>query len=200
MTTAFLPSRSSWSATLPTKVALLETFGDAAADGVCSASMSLSRKQIDQPPGRSSAESRPRRQSIALTDAERRQLQRWVRGRTTAQRLVLRSRIVLLAASGLSIRRIAREVPTSLRTVVLWRRRFLAGGVMALLRDAPGRGRKPSIPRELREAIVAEGRSSGEAHGPPTVRAVAAKYGVSRSVVHRIWSGVRVERNSGTRT
>ena len=37
---------------------------------------------------------------IALTDEERTVLERWARGRSTPARLVLRSRIVLLAAEG----------------------------------------------------------------------------------------------------
>ena len=171
---------------------------------LCHANKSITRRSLV------AALTYPLRQgaAITLTDAERKQLQQWVRGRTTPQRLVLRSRIVLLAANGLSIRRIAREVPTSVRTVVLWRRRFLEGGATVLLRDAPGRGRRSSVPRELHDAIVAECTSSRGTRAASTVRDAAAKYGVSRSVIHRIWSEAqatgetptRVLRNSRTKT
>ena len=40
-------------------------------------------------------------QSIMLTDEERDILTRWSRGRSTPARLVLRAKIVLLAASGM---------------------------------------------------------------------------------------------------
>jgi transposase len=161
----------------------------------------MSRKQIDQAQrvGKSAGISLRQGAAITLTDAERQQLQQWVRGRTTPQRLVLRSWIVLLASSGLSIRRIARELPTSVRTVVLWRRRFLEGGAKVLLRDAPGRGRRSSVPRELHEAIAAERPSSHGTRAASTVRAVAAKYGVSRSVVHRIWSEAQATTETPTR-
>jgi len=56
---------------------------------------------------------------------------------------VLRSRIVLLLADGLSARQAARAVGTSRHTADLWRRRFLEGGCDALLKDKTGRGRKP---------------------------------------------------------
>ena len=58
------------------------------------------------PPGngfgkRASTES----QMLRLGHADRTILERWVRARTSAQRLVMRSRIVLLLADGLSARR-----------------------------------------------------------------------------------------------
>ena len=52
---------------------------------------------------------------------DRATLQRWVRARTTPQRVVLRSRVVFL-----------------------WRRRYLAEGCDSLTHDRPGRGRKRS--------------------------------------------------------
>ncbi len=46
---------------------------------------------------------------ITLDDKERKILQRWSRGRSTAARLVLRAKIVLLAAKGKQNRDIASE-------------------------------------------------------------------------------------------
>jgi hypothetical protein len=45
--------------------------------------------------------------TIELTDAERRQLERWLRGRSTPVRLVLRAKIVLLAVTGMMNKDIA---------------------------------------------------------------------------------------------
>jgi transposase len=66
-----------------------------------------------------------------------------VRARTTAQRLALRSRIVLLLSGGLSGRAVGEWLGVSRNTVELWRTRFEQGGCEALARDKPGRGRKP---------------------------------------------------------
>jgi len=86
---------------------------------------------------------RARQPALRLTADDRRVLQRWTRGQTTAQRLVLRSRIVLLVADGISSRETARRLGVSRHTVDLWRTRFARGGCEALTFDKPGRGRKP---------------------------------------------------------
>jgi transposase len=92
---------------------------------------------------------------------------------------------VLLAADGCSGCEIARQLGVSTHTVSLWRRRYLSGGPPALLRDAPGRGRK----RTVNGAAAARVREL-LASPPPahrwTVRALAAAVGVSRASVHRV--------------
>src|SRR5262245_20305099 len=56
-----------------------------------------------------------------------------------------RARIVLLAVEGCPAREIARRLGVSSNIVSLWRRRFQSGGPAALMRDAPGRGRKVTV-------------------------------------------------------
>src|SRR5262245_61643423 len=85
------------------------------------------------------------RQGLRITDGDRELLRTWTRSGTTPQRVVRRARIVLLAADGHSARDIAQRLGVSTHTVSLWRRRFHAGGSTALLRDAPGRGRKVTV-------------------------------------------------------
>jgi hypothetical protein len=70
-------------------------------------------------------------------------LERWVRAPTSPQRLVLRSRIVLMLAQGLSEREVARRLGISRHTVGLWRARYSREGCNVLTHDKPGRGRKP---------------------------------------------------------
>jgi transposase len=84
-------------------------------------------------------------EALEVSDEARRTLEGWVITRTSPQRIVMRARIVLLAAQGIANRRIAQEVRTSRPTVLLWRNRFAVGGLAALLEDAPGRGRPTSI-------------------------------------------------------
>ena len=79
-----------------------------------------------------------------LDDRDRFRLESWVRAPTTSQRLVLRSRIVLLLSDGLSARAVAQALDISRHTVDLWRNRFREGGCLALMQDKAGRGRKPS--------------------------------------------------------
>lgn len=73
---------------------------------------------------------------------DRATLERWVRATTMPQRVVLRSRIVLLLTEGLSAREVARRLGVSRHTVDLWRRRYLHEGCASLTHDRPGRGRK----------------------------------------------------------
>ena len=79
------------------------------------------------------------------TDVDLTMLERWVRAPTTQQRVVLRSRMVLLLAEGLSARRVAQLLGVSRHTVDLWRKRYLEEGCDSLTHDRPGRGRKPSF-------------------------------------------------------
>ena len=81
---------------------------------------------------------------LVVSDDDRLALERWSRSRTAAHRVVLRSRIILLLAGGASGRNVAQELSVSRHTVDLWRTRFCAGGLEALARDKPGRGRKPA--------------------------------------------------------
>ena len=84
---------------------------------------------------------------LTLDTQQRKTLERWVRAPTTSQRVVLRSRIVMLLADGMSGRSAARALKVSHHTVSLWRRRFLEGGCESLTRDKPGRGRKRKAAR-----------------------------------------------------
>ena len=128
--------------------------------------------------------SRPRRartDAVPMTSEQRAALERWARGRTTPQRLLLRTRILLLAAEGHSNAAIAKRVGTTRSTVRLWVRRFEEGGPMALVQDAPGRGRKRRITQdEMREAI----RQCGGEHW--SVRKLASLLGVSPSSAQRL--------------
>ncbi len=77
---------------------------------------------------------------LTLEDAERKTLERLVRGQTTPQRMVRRASIVLRGADRLSIEAIAAELRTSRPTVSKWRARFRAHGLDGLA-DSPRSGR-----------------------------------------------------------
>jgi transposase len=125
---------------------------------------------------------------LPISVEQRRTLETWIQARNTPQKVVFRSRIVLLAASGQPNRRIAGELKTSRPSVVLWRRRFLEGGPVALTEDEPGRGRKPGLTAEKVKQIVEatlQSQPAGATHW--SVRTMAAAQGVSPATVQRIW-------------
>ena len=78
----------------------------------------------------------------------------WSHGRSTPNRLVLRSKVILRAADGLQNQDIADELKVRPETVALWRNRFVAHGLEGIMKDAPRPGRKPRIPQKLIDAII----------------------------------------------
>ncbi len=92
--------------------------------------------------------------SVTMSPEQRRILETWIRGHNTPQGIVLRAKIVLLAADGLSHVQAAREVGVSRPTVTRWRQRFLQGGLDALTTIAPGRGRPATYTAEQVQRIV----------------------------------------------
>jgi hypothetical protein len=84
---------------------------------------------------------------IRLGEVERAELESLSRRATAPHRAVLRARIVLLAASGVSNAGIARRLGTCADTARKWRRRYCEKGLDGLA-DTPGpAGRASSPPR-----------------------------------------------------
>lgn len=110
----------------------------------------------------------------------------WVRAATTPQRVVVRSRIVLLAHEGLTVRAIASRLGVSPATARLWCRRFQSHGVATLERDAPGRGRRPGMTHNKVEAVFRALRLVAANGLPWSTRRVAAQCGVSAVTVWRV--------------
>jgi transposase len=117
----------------------------------------------------------------------RHELERWVRDPNMPRKLVLRARIVLGAADGLSNSELARQLETSRPTVIHWRRRFaVAPEGVELLRPHPGR--KKTLTAEKIETIVSATLQSTPPNGIRwSTRALARAQRVSHSSVFRIW-------------
>src|SRR4029434_10815003 len=124
---------------------------------------------------------------IEVTSEEQRELQRIVTAKTSSQRDVFRARIILGLAEGLSHEEISREQGVSILAMGRWRKRGAAKGVEGL-KDAPGRGRKPTIAATaIRSALSLAGRQA-PGGGPWSVRTMARETGLSKSSVQRLWS------------
>jgi len=129
-----------------------------------------------------------------LSAAEREQLHDWVRSRTSPYRVVVRSRIVLLASRGRSSADIAAQLQVAPATVRLWLRRFEHGGLAALATEAPGRGRPLGISVLTAVSVLEATRLLLK--GTRSVRRVAAEAGTSASSVWRIWKRYGLGRDS----
>src|ERR1700704_3989440 len=91
---------------------------------------------------------------VILSEADRNQLGQWVRAQFTPQQVVLRSRILLMAAEGKQDLEIAGELNVNRHTPALWRKRFQTQGLGGIWEIQPGRGRKPLYDEQKAAGIV----------------------------------------------
>jgi transposase len=121
-------------------------------------------------------------------------LERLTRGRNTAQKVVLRAKIVMAHASGLNKVAISKMLQTSRPTVDLWLQRFLSGGVDALLRDAPRPGGKQPLTKEKEAQILdwtLHRTPKGQTHW--SSRSLAKALGVGSTTILNVWHAYRLK-------
>ncbi len=127
-------------------------------------------------------------EAIELDAQTERELRTLSNGRRVEARVQQRARVVLLAAQGWQNKDIADEVKLDRRQVALWRRRFIEGGLQALLQDALRSGRTPSVATALESHIL----STTLHELPPaaaqwSTRTLAAHLGLSATTIRRVW-------------
>jgi transposase/DNA-binding XRE family transcriptional regulator len=126
---------------------------------------------------------------LLLSDGQREVLESLASTRTAPFREVQRARALLLAADGVTNTQIADLAGVSRPTVLAWRAAFETDGLAKFGQVAAGRGRKTSIPAATIAQIVEWTlHSQPEGHTHWSCRTMAAKAGVSRATVQRIWS------------
>ena len=124
---------------------------------------------------------------LELLPADKEKLLLLARRPKTAQRVALRSKIVLRAAEGRTNQEIARGLGVSGATVGKWRERFRLQG-MEGLSDEP----RPGAPRtitdvQVEEAVTRTLESLPVAATHGSTRSLAEAVGLSQSAVVRIW-------------
>jgi transposase len=125
---------------------------------------------------------------IELNSQAERELRMLSQRRRVEARVQQRASVILLAAKGWQNKDIATEVRLDRRQVALWRRRFLDGGVEALLQDASRSGRTPSVTPEIESRIV-----NLTLHEKPatathwSTRTLASRLGLSATTIRRVW-------------
>jgi transposase len=124
---------------------------------------------------------------IVLEGAERQELERRMRASTIAVRDRQRAEIVLLRADGLKQGQIAVRLGVSRVTVNDWCRRFLVQR-LAGLNDAPGRGRKPSLPPEAVRMVLEKAVTPPATLARWSCRTMAREAGISQASVQRLWA------------
>jgi transcriptional regulator with XRE-family HTH domain len=130
----------------------------------------------------------PRLPRLRLAEEQRQRLEKWSRGGATPYRLVHRAKVVLLAAEGMSNRRIASKLGLNPITVARWRSRFLLLGTEGIRQDAPRLGSPPPVPDWLVRTVLRKTmfeRPTSSARW--STRTLAREVGVSHSTIRRIW-------------
>src|SRR4030043_833162 len=126
--------------------------------------------------------------ALTMTNEQRATLEAWQRAKTSPQRTVLRARICLLAADGLSNNAIAACLSTSRPTVIQWRKRFEEHGPMGLAEDASHGPSQKALPPDRGNAIVDATLQTIPGDATQwSVRSMAKAQGVGKSTVQRIW-------------
>jgi transposase len=129
---------------------------------------------------------RPKK-ALSVNPQDQEKLELLARRPKSAQRVAIRSRIVLRAAEGLTNQQIARKLGVTGATVGKWRERYRLHGMEGLA-DEP----RPGTPRKITDAKVEEAVTqtlenlpAGATHW--STRSLAEKVGLSQSAVVRIW-------------
>jgi len=126
--------------------------------------------------------------------SQTKRLQWLSRAGKTPQKIVLRARIVLMAAEGMANHAIAQTLQISRPTVLLWRGRFRQSGVPGLMQDAPRPGRRPALTaQKVKEVVEATLHTTPAAATHWSIRTMAAAQGLSRMAVQRIWKEHRLQ-------
>ena len=131
---------------------------------------------------------------LALSDADRKELVSLSRQRSIPRGILLRVNVVPGAAEGCANHVLARELSTTVTTVLLWRNRYDAEGLAGLFSDRPRSGRPKQIHAAEEAAIVeATMRTVPQDATCWSVRAMAASQKVSPATVLRIWKKHRLQ-------
>ena len=130
---------------------------------------------------------------IILTPEQKRQLEKNVRSGTTTVQLAERSKMVLLAAKGLTNKDIAEEMGTDVIKVARWRNRYAKAGNDSIEKNLPRGanqgGRRRRAQARLRSRIIKltiESKPAGSTHW--STRTMARQTKTTHSFVNRVWN------------
>jgi transposase len=125
--------------------------------------------------------------AVILIEDERRELQLMTQSRALPAGDVLRARMILLLADGVSYQRIQDLLDTTAPTIARWKERFLKHRIGGLMEERHP-GQKPSVrtPKLQAKVLAAikEGPKDGSTHW--SCRKLASRFRVSKDTIQRI--------------
>jgi transposase len=127
--------------------------------------------------------------ALDVNDAQKRELEGLVRNGNSSQKVALRSRVVLLAHQGVANQSIARQLNVSRPTILAMRAAFSKDGMAAVTgirkRKRPGKVLTPELEQKILDTTLKTRPADGSTHW--SVRTLAGRLGISRTIVHRVW-------------
>jgi transposase len=124
---------------------------------------------------------------LVLTSRQRKDLEEIARAQSLPAGFVLRAKILLLLADGLSYHAVADKLDTSTPTVGKWKRRFLSDGLDGLETHRPGQPPSKLTPRLRARILAATRRKPADGSTHWSCRKLAAQLGVGKDLIHRVW-------------
>jgi len=135
---------------------------------------------------------RPKK-TLTLSPHQREHLTTIVRSRSLPHPIVTRSRIILLAADGLSNTAIAHKLDLSRQSVGIWRQRYLRQGIQGL-HDELRPGGPRSIQDEQIAALIRKTLNTKPKDGTHwSCRSITAQTRLSKSTVQRVWKAFGIQ-------
>ena len=127
-------------------------------------------------------------EAITLTVEERSELEQMTQSRTLPAGDVFRARLILMLADAVPYRTIQERLDTTAPTISRWKERFLKERVVGLL-EIRHPGQKPTVITPALQAKVLDATrrkpKDGSTHW--SCRKLAARLGISKDTVQRIW-------------
>ena len=127
--------------------------------------------------------------ALALTEAQKTELEALIRNGNTPQKMALRGRLLLLAHQGVANQIVAEQLQVARPTVLAWRAAFAKSGMPAVTarrkRNRKPKVLTPEVEQKILDATLKTRPGDGSTHW--SVRLMATHLGVSRTIVHRVW-------------
>jgi transposase len=126
--------------------------------------------------------------ALALNEAQKSQLESLARAGTTSQRTARKCQVILLASEGVSNHSIAQQTGLSRPTILAARAAFAQRGIESVREPQTRKRSRRTLTPELEQKILdttLKTRPADATHW--SVRVLAAKLGVPRMMVQRVW-------------
>jgi transposase len=132
--------------------------------------------------------------AVAIDEGQRRQLESLLRAGSTPQKIARRCEVILLANQGVANCSIAQQTGLSRPTVLATRAAFVQRGTAGICTPQRRKRSRPILTPELEQRILDTTLKTTPAEATHwSARVLAAKLGVSRMMVQRVWQRYDVQ-------